>query len=548
MGPFAACFSPFEGLNLNWLLAAQAQARREHPFIIFEPFDRPARSISYGEFYDLACQLAQGLRQRGMQPGDRIILHLDNCPEFLLTWCACGIAGAVVVTTNTRCSEEELGYFFEHSGASAAITQPRHAALVQAACRGARWIAVTDNDAGEPAAFAAQPAAAERFDQLLSATAPAPSPPIGPAAPLAVQYTSGTTSRPKAVLWSHANALWAARVSASHEGLLPSDVHHCVLPLFHTNALSYSWLACLWAGATMVLQPRFSASRFWAVALKNRSTWSSITAFCYRALANGEVPRTHHFRNWGVAFSDPLVVNRFNIKPMSWWGMTETLTQGIIGYPHLPVAYGAIGRAAPEYSLRILNAEGQPVQRGETGTIHIAGQRGVSLFQEYYRDPAATAAAFDSEGFFNTGDQVTLLDDGSLRFADRVKDMLKVGGENVAASEIERVIAAIPGVEEVAVVAQAHAMLDEVPVAFVRLGAALADVAHDAVAAMVTAQCRKLLADFKLPRAVYVVQEFPRANVDKIAKAKLKTILAAIGDGPVTAENFVAWPPRSRID
>ncbi|WP_430396379.1 AMP-binding protein [Ferrovibrio sp.] len=548
MGPFADCFSPFEGQSLEWLLATQAKQRGDHPFIVFEPFERPARSIGYAEFYDLAQRLAQGLRQRGVLPGDRIIVHLDNCPEFLLSWCACGIAGAVAVTTNTRCSAEELGYFFEHSGAIAAITQPRHAAMVQAACRDARWIVVTDNDSGEPASFAARQAGSERFDSLLSASTAESRAPVLPSSPLAVQYTSGTTSRPKAVLWTHANALWAARVSASHEALLPSDVHHCVLPLFHTNALSYSWLASFWAGATLVLQPRFSSSRFWAVALKNRCTWSSITGFCYRALANVEVPRAHYFRCWGVAFSDPLVVNKFNIKPLSWWGMTETLTQGIIGYPHLPVTYGAIGRAAPEYSIRILDGEGRPVQRGETGTIHIAGQRGVSLFQEYYRDPAATAAAFDAAGFFNTGDQVTLLDDGSVRFADRLKDMLKVGGENVASSEIERVIAGIPGVEEVAVVAKAHAMLDEVPVAFVRLGGPLADAAPDTVAALVTAQCRKLLADFKVPREVHVVEEFPRANVEKIAKAKLKTMLAALGDGPATRESFTAWPSRGPTD
>ena len=117
-----------------------------------------------------------------------------------------------------------------------------------------------------PANPAPQPAApeqAERIDRLLVDNAPSPGlQPTGPAAPLSIQYTSGTTSRPKAVLWTHANALWAARTSATHEGLRAYDVHHCVLPLFHTNALSYSWLACLWAGATLVLQPAFHRVRF----------------------------------------------------------------------------------------------------------------------------------------------------------------------------------------------------------------------------------------------------------------------------------------------
>lgn len=524
MGPFAECLHPFEGLDLEWLLATQASQRGAHPFIVFEPFDRPSRTISYQHFYQLVVRLAHGLRQRGIGRGDRVIIHLDNCPEFLLAWCACGLVGAIAVTTNTRSSEEELGYFAAHSEAVAAITQPGLARLVRNACPLLSWIAVTDNDAGQPCAPENSPARSEQFDRLLLETDADRPPPVGPDAPLSIQYTSGTTSRPKAVLWTHANALWAARIGATHEGLRPSDIHHCVLPLFHTNALSYSWLCSLWAGATFVLQPRFSSSRFWNIALKNRATWSSITGFCYRALVNVETPKTHSFRNWGVAFSDPLVSEKFGIRPLSWWGMTETLTQGIVGYPHMPVPIGAIGRPAPEYNIRIVDQNGRPVKRGETGTLYIGGVRGVSLFREYFRNEDATAAAFDSDGFFNTGDQVTLLDDGSIRFADRVKDMLKIGGENVASLEVERVINSIEGIQEAAVIGCPHPMLDEIPVAFVRVCHPLGDSDEAAVAALVMAQCRDLLADFKVPREVYVVDDFPRTSIGKVAKGGLREL------------------------
>ena len=434
-----------------------------------------------------------------------------------------GLVGAIAVTTNTRSSEEELGYFSAHSEAVAAITQPRLAGLVRKACPSLRWIAVTDNDSGEPCAAASQPEQAEQFGRLFVDTAPSPGlQPTGPPAPLAIQYTSGTTSRPKAVLWTHANALWAARISATHEGLRPYDVHHCVLPLFHTNALSYSWLACLWAGATLVLQPRFSSSRFWDVALRHRCTWSSITAFCYRALVNVEIPKAHSFRNWGIAFSDPVVIEKFRIRPLSWWGMTETLTHGLIGFPHMPVPFGAIGRPAPEYNIRIVGPSGRRVERGETGALHIGGVRGISLFKEYFRNEEATAAAFDADGFLNTGDQVTLLADGSIRFADRVKDMLKIGGENVASLEIERVINAIDGIEESAVIACHHPMLDEIPVAFVRVGGSLVDADETEVASRVIAACQSMLADFKVPREVYVLEDFPRASVGKVAKPRLR--------------------------
>lgn len=530
MGPSADCLHPFEGLDLGWLLAMQAGERGDHPFIVFEPFDRPAVTFSYRRFYAQVVRLAHGLLGRGISPGDRVIVHLDNCPEFMLSWCACGLIGAIAVTTNTRSSEEELGYFANHSEAVAAITQPRLAALVRAACPSLRWIAVTDHDSGELCPAATRPERAEQFSRLLVDTAHV-LPPVGPLAPLAIQYTSGTTSRPKAVLWTHANALWAARISATHEGLRPYDVHHCVLPLFHTNALSYSWLACLWAGATLILQPRFSSSRFWDIALRHRCTWSSITAFCYRALVNVEIPKAHFFRNWGIAFSDPVVIEKFGIRPLSWWGMTETLTHGLIGSHHMPVPLGSIGWAAPEYNIRILGPDGRQVQRGETGALHIGGVRGVSLFKEYFRNAEATAAAFDADGFMNTGDQVTLLADGSIRFADRVKDMLKIGGENVASLEIERVINAIDGIEESAVIACHHPMLDEIPVAFVRVGGSLADADEIEVASRVIASCKSMLADFKVPREVYVLEDFPRASVGKVAKPRLRELRQQKVDG-----------------
>ncbi|MBR0784752.1 AMP-binding protein [Bradyrhizobium iriomotense] len=516
------CLNPFEGLNLGWLLATQAKERGSHPFIVYEPFDRPAITLSYREFYAAANRLAAGLRRRGVRPGDRIVIHLDNCPEFLLSWSACGLAGAVAVTTNTRSSEEELGYYAAHSEPVAAITQPAYAKLVKNACPRLGWVAVTDNDCGQPFDAGDRPEAEEEFNRLLIDAEEGRPGEVGPLDPLAIQYTSGTTARPKAVLWTHANALWAARVSATHEALLSTDTHHWVLPLFHTNALSYSWLACLWAGATLVLQPRFSSSRFWAVALSNRCTWSSITAFCYRALLNGDIPRSHFFRNWGIAFSDPVVVEKFRIRPMSWWGMTETLTQGIVGYPHMPVPYGAIGRPAPEYRIRVLDPQGKPVVPGGSGALHVGGIRGVSLFREYYRNADATRDAFDEHGFFRTGDQVTLLDNGYVRFADRIKDMLKIGGENVASLEIERAISTVEGVEEAAVVAWPHPMLDEVAIAFIRVGGVLKDKSHTEVAELVRAECRRLLADFKIPREVHVLEDFPRANIGKTAKAELR--------------------------
>lgn len=513
---------PFEGLSVGWLLDQQASLRGDRPFLVFEPFEGPPVTLTYREFRDTARRVARGLRARGLGQGDCLVVHLDNCPEFLLAWCGCALAGVVAVTTNTASAAAELSYYIEKCGARAAITQPAHLGVVSEAGGTLDWIAVTDTDCGI-SPLSGSPPRGESFADLMRDDG-TELPVVRDMDNVSVQFTSGTTSRPKGVLWTHANALWAGRISATHEGLTAGDVHHCVMPLYHTNALSYSWLSTLWAGGTFVFQPRFSASRFWDVALRNRCTWSSIVAFCYNALAKGEVP-AHHFRHWGIAYSNPVVERQFGIAPVSWYGMTETLTHAIVSTQHLPTPYGAIGRSAPEYGIHILDEDGRPVGEGGTGGLRIAGVPGVSLFKEYLNDPEATARAYDDAGFFDTGDQITVLEGGWLKFADRKKDMLKTGGENVASSEVEAVILAIEGISECAVVGRPDEMRGEVPVAFVTVTDVLRGRPEPEVAALVTTACAERLARFKVPHAVHVLEDFPRANINKIAKARLREMI-----------------------
>jgi crotonobetaine/carnitine-CoA ligase len=521
---------PFIGLDVPWLLEQRALARRDHPFIVWAPFDGPTTSISYGEFHHRVGRIAGGLRQRGVQRGERVLIHLDNCPEALLAWYACTWIGAVAVTTNARAAGDELAYYAEHSEAVAGITQPRFAELVATHCRGLHWLAVTSSDNGAAPAHAPERSAS--FEAIDAEAPPRHAP--DPLAPCSVQYTSGTTSRPKGVLWTHANALWGARISAAHEDLRPEDVHLVHLPLFHTNAQAYSVLACLWVGATAVIQPRFSASRFWPVSLAQRCTWTSLVPFCVKALMDLDVPAQHHYRLWGSAVSEPPTDAHFHVKTIGWWGMTETITQGIVGSPHLPNRPLSIGRPAPEYGIAVVDDDNLPVREarhvepGGSGHLLIRGVRGLSMFHEYLGNPRATAESFDADGWFRTGDRVNLLDDGSLQFGDRSKDMLKVGGENVAASEIERVVLQVAGVHECAVVAKRHAMLDEVPVLFV-LPAAHADID---LLERIGAACHAQLADFKRPHEVRIVQALPRSTLEKIAKAELRRMLDAEDASP----------------
>ena len=204
--------------------------------------------------------------------------------------------------------------------------------------------------------------------------------------------------------------------------------------------------------------------------------------------------------------------------------MTETITHGIVGDPWLPNRPMSIGKPATSYEIAILHEDGTPVAPGETGELLVRGVPGLSLFAEYLNNPEATAKSFDDQGYFITGDRVTLGEDGFISFADRDKDMLKVGGENVAASEIERVIMTVPGIHECAVVGKRDPMLDEVPVAFLLVPGGEAAAPRDLVAQVMTA-CEKGLADFKRPREIRIVDSLPRSTLEKIAKAELRRLV-----------------------
>ncbi len=208
---------PFVGQDIRTLIALRAQTSGGKPFIVWEPFHGESYTWTYAQFADKVARFAAGLAKRGVRPTERVLVHLDNCPEAILAWFGCAAMGAVAVTTNARSSGDELNYYADASGAVAAITQPRFAELVGRSCRNVRWLAVTETDNGE-AAGATRPEPAFSFAKIDDEPASLPRRAHDPLAPFSIQYTSGTTSRPKAVLWTHANALWGAKVCADARG------------------------------------------------------------------------------------------------------------------------------------------------------------------------------------------------------------------------------------------------------------------------------------------------------------------------------------------
>lgn len=513
LDPPLPAFHPFLGTDVWRLLTDRADDRPGDIVMTWQPFDGESVTWTYAELRDQARAVAAGLQARGVTEGDRVLIHLENRPEFLLAWFACAALHAIAVTTNARSSADELAYFLADSGAVAAVTQPSFADLVAGAGPDLRWIAIT----GEPAE-----AGALAFADLHADPASLVLPTPDPAAPLSIQYTSGTTSRPKGVLWTHANGLWAARVSASHQGLRRDDVHLVYMPLFHANALGYSVLPSLWAGAGFVLIPKWSTSRFWDISTRHGCTWLSTMLLSARAVMELTPPPRHTYRAIGGPTA-PDFERKLGVETIAWWGMTETVSQGILTDGQRP-GEDSIGRAAPEYDISVVRSDGSPVRPGETGELLIRGVRGLSMFAQYWNNPEATRAGFDEEGWFATGDLVRPNPDGTFSFMDRAKDMLRVGAENVAASEIERVILEVAGPGEAAVVGRPDEKLDEVPVAFVCVEDPPADLAERVLAA-----CRRKLADFKVPREVYVVAAMPHSTISKVNKVELRGVAARPG-------------------
>jgi crotonobetaine/carnitine-CoA ligase len=510
----------FHGQDVPWLLDHWATHRAEHPFLIWEPFEGGGRSWTYAEFAEATRKVAAGLVARGVSTGDMVLIHADNCPEAVISWYACARVGAVAVTTNTRSVAAEVRYFIEHTGCVGAITQPRYSQLLAGAGPDLGWVVVTEDDSGaEPTAELA--AGHEPFSTLEGDEATFTDRPAEPLLPAGILFTSGTTSKPKAVVHTHANALWAAKVNPTNIDLRAEDVYLASLPFFHVNSQSWAIWSALGVGATVVLQPKFSASRFWPVIAKHSVTHISLLPFVIQSAFEQGIPEDHTVKVGVFGLVMPVLEQMMNMRVVAAYGMTELVTHCVHSNPFEQYPEMAMGKVSPGYEMLVVKEDGSLAQVGEMGELWIRGVRGVSVCLEYFGNAEATEKFFTEDGWARTGDIVKLLEDGNIRYCDRDKDALKVGGENVSAREVEDVIraAGVP-LADIAVVAKSHERLDMVPVAFAIKGDPNLD--EDSAAATIIEHCRANLADFKVPRAVYFVDEFPTAELGKVSKKELR--------------------------
>jgi len=518
----AAAAFQFAGQDIPWLIDHRAEHRSDHPFLVWEPKGTAGQTWTYAEFAEATKRVAAGLVARNVQVGDMVLIHAENCPEAVIAWYACARVGAVAVTTNTRSVATEVNYFITHTKCVGAITQPKFATLVGEAGPDLGWVVVTDDNSGVAATAEELAHEYEPFSALEGDASESPVRPADPMLPAGILFTSGTTSKPKAVVHTHANALWAAKVNPVNIDFRADDVYLASLPFFHVNTQAWAIWTVLGTGGTVVLQPKFSASRFWPVIEQYGVTHISLIPFVIKAAFEQGIPENHTVRVGVFGLIMPVLEQFMNMRIVAAYGMTELVTHCIRDNPFESYPELAMGKPAPGYEVLIVKEDGTLAEVGEMGEIWVRGIRGVSVCLEYLANDEANEKFFTDDGWCRTGDIVQVLEGGNLVYRDRDKDALKVGGENVSAREVEDTIRSVPGIGDIAVVAKSHEMLDMVAVAFVIKADPNTDEAE--MSEQIIAVCKENLADFKVPRAVYFIDEFPTAELGKISKKDLREL------------------------
>ncbi len=516
------------GRTLRSVLELNAGRHPEKTFLVFESAAGEVRHYTYAEVDEQANRAANLLRRLGVDQGDRYNLHLVNSPEFLFLWFGGAKIGAIMVPTNPLSPAPEMAYILAHSGARVSVTQPDLAPTILEARRDAPQVSHLLVTAGADGAAELDNSQASGVIELATALtaepAVAPEARLAPNDPAAMLYTSGTTSRPKGVLVTHAGYIHCGEVSSRFMRLGPDDRGLIVLPIFHGNGQYYLTMPALIVGSSISLVERFSASRYFQQAARHGCTVGSLFAAPMRMiLAQPEQPGERDHRLRLVIFAQNITAEqletwerRFGAPLRQIYGMTETMGLTVGNPLEEPPRNLTMGRPLLGFTARVVDGQGRDVPVGEVGQLLIGGTPGVSLMQSYFENPEATADAL-RDGWLWTGDNVRAHQDGFLTFVDRGKDMLKRSGENVASGEVEAAINQHPAVFETAVVGVPDEMRDEAIWAYVilREGATVEP-------GEIIAWCQSRLSRFKVPERVEVVEALPRTAVGKIQKHLLR--------------------------
>jgi len=542
-----ASHNPDDVLTLSDLLITAAEGRADADALVF-----PDSRQSYSTLYARARQWAKAFMALGVQPREHVALLMTTQPEFVEALFGAALCGAAGVPINARYAPAELAYLIENADITTLVTTDKVADAVDFV--GRLNEAFSDlSDAPSPQSLAIEKAPRLRNIILTGKGSPPGFVPESAIEALAqsvsdteldarikgvrpddlglILYTSGTTANPKGCMIPHSAITSNSRALGRYRyALTENDRFWSPLPIFHIAGI-LPMVAVFDVGGAYLTIPHFDAGLALEMLERERATatYPSFVTIMQDLINHPNFPSTDLSRvrlmnsNLGVqpaAIKDAICKAMPHTIQVGTYGLTEA--SGTVTTSRLSdseeTRTSRLGVPLKGWDLKILNVEtGRPCGVDEKGEICI---RGPGMLTGYYKDPEKTAEAIDSEGWLHTGDLGSLDADGQIMFHGRTKDMLKVGGENVAAAEIETVLNTHPAVELAQVVGAPDPRYEEVAAAFIKLKAGERTGEQELID-----HCQGKLARFKIPRYVRFVDDWPMST-SKIQKFKLKDSIA----------------------
>lgn len=505
--------------HVGQLLDAAVQRTPDRTLFIVErtTIDTPPVGYSYAEVHQRVNRTANALRSLGITKGDRVAVMLPNDVDFPVCWLAIARLGAVMVPTNTGYQERDLAFILNDSGARAIVIHVEYVPRlrqIRASLPALAHVIVV----GVTAAVAE---GENDYGALVAAADDALVPPAIDAADLLnIQYTSGTTGFPKGCMLTHDYWLLLGKTAAHFMKMSAGDVDLTAQPYYYMDP-QWNTIACLIAGATLVIMERFSASRFWPTVQRHGVTTlymlGTMPFFLLKQPENPALEQTHHLRMIACSGIVPdfhrEFERRWNVPWREAFGMTETGVDLVVPLEDTDsVGSGAMGGTIPTKTARVVDSDDRPVADGVVGELVVSGQ---PMMLGYWNQPDITAQTIRA-GWLHTGDLVYRDERGYFHWVGRLKDMIRRSGENIAAAEVESVLIEHPAVQAAAVVAVPDALCGEEVKAYIILKAG---ESRDSVPPhSLHAFAAQKLAAFKLPRYIEYVDSLPLTPSERVAK------------------------------
>ncbi|MEE8057043.1 MAG: AMP-binding protein [Pseudomonadales bacterium] len=480
--------------------------QRNKTFLI----DGSGHTISYAEMEARSAQIAHYFLSLGLTKGDRVAVQVGKSASALLVYLAAVRAGLIYLPLNTAYRESELRYFFADAQPSLVICDPEDQHPIHNLLNTESVLLDVLTATGSGSLIDKVAAFATEFDSVN----------VDPDDLAAILYTSGTTGQPKGAMLSHGNLTSNALMLKDYWGWNETDVLLHVLPIFHVHGLFVACHCVLAAGAAMIFLPGFNVDEVKAQ-LPNATVMMGVPTYYTRLLAQADiaVDDCRSMRLF-ISGSAPLLETthrqfeqRTGHRILERYGMSETSM--LVSNPlNGDRRVGTVGLPLPGVEVRIVDADNVPVAVDVVGSIQV---KGPNVFQGYWQMPEKTAAEFTADGFFITGDQGTVSAEGYIAIVGRSNDMIITGGYNVYPKEVELVIDDIAGIKESAVFGIINADWGELVTAVV-----VGDGSKELLSESILEATKQRLANYKVPKVIYFIDELPRNTMGKVQKNSLR--------------------------